>query len=251
VPALDLATVAARALALGAPIPRVLAFVEVGSTQDEAAAQARSGAPAGTLVLASRQASGRGRLGRSWHSPDGGLYASLVLRPGGEPGCWPALAVRAGTAAASALSAAGVAGVRVKWPNDLLVGGRKVAGILAEAWPAEGFAVLGLGLNVAFPDGPPADLRDLATDLAAHLPSGDATEACGAVLAAVASAVVPPLPDPPVDGAAATAWLDRDRVVSVGNLRGRPEAIDERGELLLRLADGTGVRVRTGELDER
>ena len=111
------------------------------STNDRARELAAAGAPHGTLVTAGMQTAGRGRQGRTWTAPPGtALLASLVLRA--SDGLLP---LRAG------LAVADVAGdeARVKWPNDVLVAGRKVAGILAEARPQEGWTVLGIGVNAA------------------------------------------------------------------------------------------------------
>src|SRR3954468_22320857 len=114
---------------------------ETASTNDRARALAMAGAPHGTLVTAASQTAGRGRQGRRWIAPPGrGLLASLVVR---EP---PALLPLFGAVAVA--DTVGPA-ARIKWPNDVLVDGRKVAGILAEGRPADGWAVLGIGLNVA------------------------------------------------------------------------------------------------------
>lgn len=249
--ALDLAALASRLAGSGAPLVRIVVFDSVASTQDEAVGMARAGAPAGTLVLAAAQTSGRGRAGRSWHSPRGGLYASLILRPSALPDRWPALAVLAGTAVAEALAAVGVPGITVKWPNDILLGGRKVAGLLAEARAADGFAVLGIGLNVELHGDLPADIRDTATDLAAHLPEGvDPVRACADVLAGVAAACVGAGPGLPVDPLRASRWLDGSREVGVAGVRGRPAGISALGELLLDAPDGTRVRVSVGEVSD-
>jgi BirA family biotin operon repressor/biotin-[acetyl-CoA-carboxylase] ligase len=114
---------------------------ETSSTNDRARELARAGAPDGTLVTAAAQSAGRGRQGRSWSAPRGhALLMSLVLRD--PPPLLPL---------AAAVAVAGAAGeaATIKWPNDVLVDGRKVAGILAEGRPQEGWAVLGVGVNVA------------------------------------------------------------------------------------------------------
>ena len=127
-------------------------LAETGSTNDVARAWAMEGAPEGAVVVAARQRCGRGRRARVWESkPDVGLYVSFVLRPG-----WPAkrasnLAIVAGMAAFHALKNVGVPNLRVKWPNDLLAGGRKICGVLVEPLIGSGhieFAVLGMGINV-------------------------------------------------------------------------------------------------------
>ena len=143
------------------------------STNDEAAAWAKLGAPDGAVVIALAQSAGRGRLGRSWHSPPGeNLYLSVILRPPLPPHRAPPLTLVAGVAVAAALTGLG-AEVELKWPNDLLVGGRKIAGILTELscrGTAIEHVVLGLGVNVgsrAFP----GELAGRATSLALVLPA--------------------------------------------------------------------------------
>lgn len=128
------------------------------STNDRARELAVAGAPHGTLVTASAQSAGRGRQGRDWSAPAGrALLCSLVIR--GAP---PLLSLAAGVAVAEVAGAQAA----VKWPNDVLIDGRKVAGILVEGRPQEGWAVLGIGLNVAVgPDDLPAELRDRAGSL--------------------------------------------------------------------------------------
>ena len=129
---------------------------ETGSTNDRARELAAAGAPHGTLVTAAAQTAGRGRQGRRWSAPPGdALLLSLVLRD------WPPL-----LPLAAGLAVAEVADGQVKWPNDVLLGGRKVAGVLAEGRPQEGWAVLGIGLNVAVrPDDLPPDVAGRAATL--------------------------------------------------------------------------------------
>ncbi|HUR67758.1 MAG TPA: biotin--[acetyl-CoA-carboxylase] ligase [Candidatus Thermoplasmatota archaeon] len=122
---------------------------ETGSTNDDARELAAAGAPHGALVLAGAQRAGRGRAGRSFLSPVGGLYASVVLRPRAPPHHWSVLPLVVGAAAAGALRERGFP-VELKWPNDLMIGGRKLGGVLVESrMGAEAFAIAGLGLNVA------------------------------------------------------------------------------------------------------
>lgn len=119
---------------------------ETGSTNDRARALAIAGAPHGTLVTADAQTSGRGRQGRVWSAPPGhALLLSVVLRR--PPALLPLHAAVA--VAETVASAAPSAAVGIKWPNDVHLDGRKVAGILAEGRPQEGWVVLGVGLNVA------------------------------------------------------------------------------------------------------
>jgi BirA family transcriptional regulator, biotin operon repressor / biotin---[acetyl-CoA-carboxylase] ligase len=129
---------------------------ELGSTQEHARELAHAGKPHGTLVVAEIQTGGRGRLGRHWGSPKGGLWMSLVLRPGFDATLAPRITQTASVGVAKALWELGV-DARIKWPNDLLAGGKKICGILAES--SAGYAtqavmgkpldyvILGVGMN--------------------------------------------------------------------------------------------------------
>ncbi len=127
---------------------------ETGSTNDDARALARAGAEQGTVVLASRQTEGRGRLGRTWESPDGGAYFSAILRPEVSPAEVASLALAVALGIAEALETLGMASA-VKWPNDVLADGGKVAGVLLEM-AAEtdrvDWVVVGVGVNVRRPE---------------------------------------------------------------------------------------------------
>jgi BirA family biotin operon repressor/biotin-[acetyl-CoA-carboxylase] ligase len=151
-------------------------FAETRSTNDIAAGLAEQGATQGTTVVASAQTAGRGRLGRTWHSPAGaGLYVSIVFR---DPRVAPMLTLAGGVAAADGIRTATGLPVEIKWPNDIVVReGRhrprrlKLAGILAEASTgADGLqhVILGLGVNVrAAPD--PPEVAAIATNIEAEL----------------------------------------------------------------------------------
>ena len=147
--------------------PTVLRFDSLPSTNTEAARQAALGAPEGLCVVAREQTAGRGRRERGWVSPkDAGLYLSVVLRPALEAGFWPLITLAAALAVRDALEEACGLGADIKWPNDLLAGGRKLCGILAEtAEGARGRAVvLGVGVNLrrgSFPE----ELADTATSV--------------------------------------------------------------------------------------
>lgn len=132
---------------------RLIALETIDSTNDEAKRQARQGAADKTLVWATAQSAGRGRGGRTWSSPPGNLYLSLILRPD----CPPRRAAELGFVAAVALAAAlrdlaGDLPLALKWPNDVLLRGRKLAGILIEADSQNATAldwlVLGVGVNL-------------------------------------------------------------------------------------------------------
>ncbi len=157
-------------------------YFEIGSTNDEALACLRAGAPEGTLVYADTQTAGKGRMGRKWNSPArAGLYFTLVLRPRQPLSRWPILTQAASVALFQSLHdlngrriIARSLDIDLKWPNDVLLSGKKAAGILLETAlkgeAAEG-AVVGVGVNIAA-ESVPSDLSDSAT--AVELEAGEA-----------------------------------------------------------------------------
>ena len=150
---------------LGPLARRTLWYPEIGSTNDAAAVLAENGAEEGVVVIADRQTAGRGRLGRAWVSPPGaGLYVSIVLRP--TPAAAALLTIAAGVAVADGIFSATGLRVQLKWPNDVHVDGRKLAGILAEGAPSH--VVLGIGINL-MPAAYPSDIAARATSLEAEL----------------------------------------------------------------------------------
>ncbi len=148
-------------------------FTTSPSTNDAARALAKEGARHGTVVVAAEQTRGRGTKGRSWHSPRGkGLYASFVVRPEKSlmaRGVFALLPLAAGLAVVDAIRLMGVSSIRLKWPNDLFFGRRKLGGILTESvflGQAVEYSVIGIGINVLheepdFPD----DLKRISTSL--------------------------------------------------------------------------------------
>jgi BirA family biotin operon repressor/biotin-[acetyl-CoA-carboxylase] ligase len=210
---------------------------ETTSTNDRARALAAAGAPHGTLVTAAAQSAGRGRQGRAWSAPPGrALLMSLVLR---DPRRLLPLA------AAVAVGEAAGRGARIKWPNDVLLDGRKVAGILAEGRPQEGWAVVGIGLNVAVRPGDlPAELHDTAATLG--LEPSDVEPVLGRVLAALERALA--LDDAPL----LDAWRARDalrgREVAWAGGRGRAAGVDGGGRLVVELAGGGRTTLEAGEV---
>lgn len=170
---------------------RLVALESVGSTNDEAKRLAREGAADRTVVWARRQEAGRGRRGRHWVSPEGNLYCSVVLRPEDESQAlrpeWAANAAQLSFVAALAVGGAVAHALgpglrcRYKWPNDVLVNGRKVAGILLESEPgANGrleWLVLGVGINLRhFPEGTEYPATALAVEGADDVQPGDILE---------------------------------------------------------------------------
>jgi len=148
-------------------------YDDIGSTNDVAAVMAQRGAPEGTVVAADTQTSGRGRLGRMWASPPGaGLYVSLILRPASH--ALPLLTIGAGVALADGVEAGSGLRVGLKWPNDLVVGRRKVGGILTEAVSLAAGAttvdrvIVGFGINLLTAAYPP-DIEARATSIEREL----------------------------------------------------------------------------------
>ncbi len=161
---------------------------EIDSTNSEAARRAKQGAPEGTVILAERQTAGRGRLGRAWFSPPAGnLYCSVLLRPNVRPEVLPALTLAVGLATAGAIANWISQGVGIQWPNDVLVRGRKVSGILTEFVPAAagpGAVIVGIGVNLnGRRDDFPPELAERATSV--YLETGgevDRAAFCGQLL---------------------------------------------------------------------
>ncbi|MBX5440322.1 MAG: biotin--[acetyl-CoA-carboxylase] ligase [Solirubrobacteraceae bacterium] len=215
---------------------------EVDSTNTRARELAAAGAPHGTLVTATAQTAGRGRQGRTWAAPPGrALIASLVLRD--VPPLLP-------LAAAVAVAEVAAPGARVKWPNDVLVGDAdppagKVAGILAEGRPQEGWAVLGIGLNVAVrPEDLPPDVRGRAGTLGLEPDAVEPT--LDRLLRALERWLAAP------DAEVLDALRARDalagREVAWAGGRGVARGIDERGRLVVERADGTRAALDSGEV---
>jgi BirA family biotin operon repressor/biotin-[acetyl-CoA-carboxylase] ligase len=153
----------------------VLLLAETGSTNEVAIGLADGGAVAYSLVVAESQTAGRGRLGRSWQSPSGsGLYFSMILRPRLEPEDLPKITLAAGLAVCSAIEKVSGLSLLIKWPNDILLDGRKLGGILSEVADLQNESgrpavVLGVGLNINTPRSAfPADLQDKAAYLSVY-----------------------------------------------------------------------------------
>jgi BirA family biotin operon repressor/biotin-[acetyl-CoA-carboxylase] ligase len=213
---------------------------ETDSTSDRARALALRGAPHGTLVTAGAQTAGRGRQGRTWTAPAGrALLMSLVLRR------WPPLLPLAAAVAVADIAGAGGADITIKWPNDVLLGRGKLAGILVEARPQDGWAVLGIGMNVAVRrDDLPEELRDRAAVL------GLDPAAIEPTLAALLEALDARLAlDPPE---LLDAFRARDallgRRVRWQRGEGTAAGVDEAGRLLVDRPDGEQVALDAGEV---
>ncbi|MDA0166225.1 biotin--[acetyl-CoA-carboxylase] ligase [Solirubrobacter ginsenosidimutans] len=206
----------------------------IGSTNERARELAEEGAAHGTLVTASEQTAGRGRQGRSWVTPpDVAIAASLILREFDD-----LLPLRAGLAVADVAGPSAL----VKWPNDVWIDGRKVAGILVEA---RGWAVLGIGVNVA------VDVAALPPEAAAVAGTlGRDPSELDATLSALLSALETRLDEP--KSATLEALRERDallgKTVRWDGGEGIGAGIDDTGALLVQLPDGTTTTLNAGEV---
>jgi BirA family biotin operon repressor/biotin-[acetyl-CoA-carboxylase] ligase len=252
-------------MTLGAPHRH---YRSTDSTNTRARELAAAGAPHGTVVTAAEQTEGRGRQGRTWIAPAGkALLYSAVVRPLEERHLLLPLAVPLAVCEAAEELEPGLA-CGVKWPNDVQVDGRKLAGVLIEARPRDGWAVVGVGLNLSIaPDEFPPDLRDGAVSIFDS--SGEGRGESRRSLPAVAPAGL--LPTPLTAAAALSRHLDRwveadqDAVLAAWRardvLRGREVAwddgsgvadgVDDRGYLLVLIPGGERIAVGAGEVHLR
>jgi BirA family biotin operon repressor/biotin-[acetyl-CoA-carboxylase] ligase len=223
----------------------------VSSTNDVAGALAEQGADEGAVVIADEQTAGRGRLGRSWVSPPGaGLYVSVVLRP--PPHAAMLITIAAGVAVAEGVASATGLEAQLKWPNDVHISGRKLAGILAEG--AARHVVLGIGINV-MPAAYPLEVAQRATSIEAEL--GRAADR-GLILAECLAALASRYRELRDDGSRGVVDAWRERAASTLGRRvewdaggerraGLAENIDEDGALLVR-SGSERVRITSGEV---
>jgi BirA family biotin operon repressor/biotin-[acetyl-CoA-carboxylase] ligase len=231
--------VSTGASALG--LPR-LHLRSTASTNDRARALALAGAPHGTLVTADEQSAGRGRQGRAWAAPAGhALLLSIVLRD--PPALLP---LHAAVAVAEVVATvASDRRVGIKWPNDVHLDGRKVAGILAEGRPQEGWVVIGIGLNVAvrLQDLPP-ELHDTAATLG--LSPGHRDAVLSGLLAELDRALTL------TSGDLLDAWRARDallgREVHWSGGSGTAAGVDGSGRLVVELDGGGRTALDAGEV---
>lgn len=226
------------------------------STNDGAIEAARRGAQEGLVVVTDLQTAGRGRRGRTWLSPEGGLYFSMLLRPPLAARRLALLGITVGLGVSRALARLGIADVALKWPNDVVVDGRKVAGVLVEAsvdTERVAWAVVGVGIDAGKA---PPDLADTAVGLAELREPADALSRA-AVLAAVLDWTEPELErlysdDPAlmVDVSASCETLGSEVVVTLpdgSTVQGTATALDHDGCLVLRTAEGE-VRLASGDV---
>lgn len=232
---------------------------EVSSTNDWAKRLARSGAAEGTVVIAETQTAGRGRAGRTWISPKGGLWFSIILRPKLKPAEVIKLVFVASLAVVEVLRELYGLSVKTKWPNDVLIGGRKVCGILSEMetmGDSVNFVVIGVGINAnidvkVLPEG----LRGVATSLEAELGGKvKLEELFCALLEKLESIYYPFLKEGFAE--VLRKWkryanfLGRTVEVTYENERliGTALNVEDDGSLILKLENGTRKRIFVGDV---
>ncbi|HEY3902122.1 MAG TPA: biotin--[acetyl-CoA-carboxylase] ligase [Chthoniobacter sp.] len=240
-------------------VREIVVFAETGSTNDLAMQRGRQGADGGVVIFAERQNAGRGRFGRAWASaPYRGLWLSLLVRPGLPIALWPRLTTWAAVSLAVTIeNSLGIAG-GIKWPNDIYLHGKKVAGILAESGvdtAGQPFAVVGIGVNVNhdlhdFPpelQGKASSLRmAIGRDVDRPAFAANLLREMDARLGQAASA----FPEIIAEASRRSLLLGHWVQLQYGRtmLEGRAESLDADGHLLLRGADATLTRLTAGEV---
>ena len=234
---------------------RILYFQETPSTMDEAARLAGEGAAEGTVVVAESQTAGRGRQGRSWVSRSGNLYFSIIFRPAAE--VLPLLSMLAGVASARSIRKVTGLDPRLKWPNDVMLRGKKVGGILLESVVSgdqTDYAVLGIGVNVSLDTQSSREIAGLATslnDAAGHAVAPE--EVLRQVLHDLDSLYLQASQGKSSPLAEWTALLDTlgQRVEARWGDEvyvGLAESVDNSGNLQIRLDDGRRVTLTAGDV---
>ncbi len=228
---------------------RLVRFERVSSTMDVVHELAGQGAAAGTTVVAGEQLAGRGARGRTWHSPPGGLWMSVLYRPTRAPGL-EVISLRVGLAVASAVDQFAGATVQLKWPNDLMLHGRKLGGILCEArWQGDqpGWIAVGVGLNVR--NSIPLELRPLATALREQYPEISLEDLIPPVAAALnrLDLQADRLTSSELHEFASRDWLLGRQIREP--VAGTVAGLAADGTLVVRTAEGSELTLRTGSVE--
>jgi len=230
---------------------RIHYFPEIGSTMDVARELAKKGAGEGTLVIAEVQTGGRGRLGRHWLSPQGGIYCTIVLRPTIGPAYAPRINLMAAVAVAATIRKLFGLDTQLKWPNDVLIAGKKVCGILAEMnaeMDVVSFVNVGIGINA---NNSVTRFEKTATSLKNVLGRGISRKELLSVLIGEMERRRPLLlkADLLREWKELSATLNKEvRVVSLGEeLTGQAVDIDNAGALVLKTSDGSLRTIVAGD----
>ncbi|TES84245.1 MAG: biotin--[acetyl-CoA-carboxylase] ligase [Dehalococcoidia bacterium] len=236
---------------------KVIAYPSLSSTNDIAKSEAKKGAREGTVILAEEQTAGRGRLKRAWLSPKGSIALSIILHP--TPAQLPSLIMVASLAVAHCIEKVSGLETQIKWPNDVLIKGKKACGILIESdvrGSAVDYAVIGIGINVNLL---PADFPEIAataTSLAQELGREISRREMIRCLLVEAEKLYLALPE---GDSVFREW--RDRLVTLGkevelisgktSYKGVAESVANDGSLLLRQPDGNLIKIVAGDVSLR
>lgn len=236
---------------------KILYYPRLTSTMEAARREARKGVSEGTVIIAGEQTRGRGRLKRAWFSPGGNIALSLILYP--DISGLPYLIMIASLAAAYGIESVTGLKTQIKWPNDILIGFKKVAGILIEnevKGDKVGYAIVGIGINTALRPVDFAEIATIATSLEDELGEKVSREEIIKNLLIDFERLYLQLPE-----GEGIIKLWRDKLATLGEkvtvrwgedtLEGVAESVDESGALLLRLADSTLTRVVAGDVTLR
>lgn len=245
-----------------ANVPDIMVYPELDSTNEEAMRQLADARDTPFAVLCEEQTKGRGRMGRTWHSPsEGNIYVSLVFRPGIPPSALQGITPWIGLVLARTTSEFTGLPVQIKWPNDLLIDGRKLGGILMEARvdaDSTRELVLGFGLNVnSRPEGWQDSASKIATSLAEHGETIAVNRLAARVICAIISAVDDFVQQQHKEEFL-SLWPEFDTLagnpvtVNMGErreaLEGIARGINEQGELILELPNGEHKPLKVGEV---
>lgn len=236
---------------------RIIYLESTDSTNEVARSEAQTGAAEGTMVIAEEQVKGKGRRGRTWLAPRGtSLLFSVIFYPGLLPGEAARLTMAASWASAEAIAKTTGLDCRLKWPNDILVGGKKAGGVLSEAAFTDNrieYAVVGIGINVNWDPSQIPELRETATSLSVALGlEVPRVPLLRAMLAKLEEGYKMAQEDQEFHRlwAKRLDTLHREVEIDLGGeiVRGFAEDVDREGALLLRQSDGSLRRITMGEV---
>ena len=235
---------------------KVVYYPTLPSTMDAAREHARQGAEEGTVIMAGEQTAGRGRLKRSWLAPEGNIALSIILRP--VNAYLPYLIMIAALAAARSIETAAGLKTEIKWPNDVLINGKKVCGILIEnefKGSKADFSSIGIGINIALKVAEHEEIADTATSLSTNPNDALRLKLIKALLQEFEKLYLQ-LPD---GKAIFNAW--REKLVTLGKkvkatggkqvIEGSAEEVDESGALYIRSVAGDLIKVVAGDVTLR
>jgi BirA family biotin operon repressor/biotin-[acetyl-CoA-carboxylase] ligase len=232
---------------------RVIYYPRLASTMDTARREARQGAAEGTVIIAGEQTEGRGRMKRPWLSPEGNIALSIILYP--DASFLPYLMMIASLAVVHSIEAVTGLKPQIKWPNDILISGKKVCGILTESEVkgSRAYAIIGIGINVSLGPSDVAEISAMATSLNAESGGNVSRRDLVRRLLAEVERLYLMLPN---GESVYEQW--RDRLITLGKrvcvasgnntLEGMAESVDRSGALLLRQADGSSTRIVAGDV---